>query len=129
MELMQNVAKQQNSQMNPSSLHAGHPKQTQVEQIQQAEKVQEQKSHDPVHQIQKIDSEKDVEELVKDLNKALNPFNTSLRFGFDNSSEVFYVSVIESQTNRMIRRFPAEEAVSLLPKMQEVTGVLFDTTG
>ncbi len=129
MELMQTVAKQQNTQINPSSAQVTQVKQTQTEQIQQAQKVQEQKANDPMEQVQKIDSEKDVKELVQDLNKALNPFNTSLRFGFDNSSDVFYVSVIESQSNKMIRRFPAEEAVNLLPKMQEVTGVLFDTTG
>lgn len=129
MELMQTVAKQQNTQINPSSAQVTQVKQTQTEQIQQAQKVQEQKANEPMEQVQKIDSEKDVKELVKDLNKALNPFNTSLRFGFDNSSDVFYVSVIESQSNKMIRRFPAEEAVNLLPKMQEVTGVLFDTTG
>ncbi len=129
MELMQTVAKQQNTQTNPSSAQVTQVKQTQTEQIQQAQKVQEQKANEPMEQVQKIDSEKDVKELVKDLNKALNPFNTSLRFGFDNSSDVFYVSVIESQSNKMIRRFPAEEAVNLLPKMQEVTGVLFDTTG
>lgn len=129
MELMQNVAKQQNTQVNPSSVQVSQSKQTQTRQIQQEQKIQEQKVNDPLKQMQKIDSEKDVKELVKDLNKALNPFNTSLKFGFDNSAEVFYVSVIESQSNRMIRRFPAEEAVTLLPKMQEVTGVLFDTTG
>jgi flagellar protein FlaG len=29
----------------------------------------------------------------------------------------------------MIRRFPAEEAVGFLPKMREVTGILFDSKG
>ena len=70
-----------------------------------------------------------MEDLVKELNRALNPFNTSLRFGFDNSSEDFFVSVIESQTNRMIRRFPAEKAAEFLPKIQEVNGFLFDEKG
>lgn len=129
MELMQTVAKQQNSQINPSSAQIVQSHQTQTEQIQQEQKIEEQKSNKPEEQSRKIDSEKDVEELVQDLNNALDPFNTSLRFGFDNRSDIFYVSVIESQTNKMIRRFPAEEAVNLLPKMQEVTGVLFDTTG
>lgn len=129
MELMQTVAKQQNSQINPSSAQVVKSQETQTEQIQQAQKIQEQKANDPVEQSKKIDSEKDIKDLVQDLNKALDPFNTSLRFGFDNRSDIFYVSVIESQTNKMIRRFPAEEAVNLLPKMQEVTGVLFDTTG
>ena len=77
----------------------------------------------------KIDSQEKLEALVDDLNKSLSPINTSLRFGYDNSSEDFYVSVIEAQTDRLIRRFPAEQAQTLLPAMQELTGMLFDVKG
>ena len=75
-----------------------------------------------------INSEKDVKDLVKQLNKAMEPIGTNLKFGVD-SQDVFYVSVIEQQTNKMIRRFPAEQAHEFLPKMQEVSGILFDTKG
>ncbi len=76
----------------------------------------------------KINSKKDVQDLVKELNKALEPMNTNIKFGVD-SQDIFYVSVIEAQTNKMIRRFPAEKAQDFLPKMQEVTGILFDSKG
>jgi len=75
-----------------------------------------------------IKNEKDVENLVQDLNKALEPMGTNLKFGVD-SQDIFYVSVIEASTNKMIRRFPAEQAQEFLPKVQEVTGVLFDSKG
>jgi flagellar protein FlaG len=75
-----------------------------------------------------IKNEKDVENLVQDLNKALEPMGTNLKFGVD-SQDVFYVSVIEASSNKMIRRFPAEQAQEFLPKVQEVTGVLFDSKG
>jgi flagellar protein FlaG len=52
-----------------------------------------------------------------------------LRFGFDNSSKDFYVSVIDTQRNAVLRRFPLEQAEQLLPKMKEVTGILFDIKG
>lgn len=74
-------------------------------------------------------TENQVSKLVDELNRSLDPFNTSIRFGFDNTSDIFYVSVIETQSNRMIRRFPAEEAQALLPKIQEVNGLLFDERG
>lgn len=76
----------------------------------------------------KINSEKDVQDLVAQLNKAIQPMNTDINFGVD-SQDVFYVSVIDTKTDRMIRRFPAEQAESLLPKMQEVSGTLFDAKG
>jgi flagellar protein FlaG len=54
--------------------------------------------------------------------------STNLRFGVD-MQDVFYVSVIDAETSKMIRRFPAEQAEQLLPKMQEVSGILFDSKG
>ena len=33
------------------------------------------------------------------------------------------------ETSKIIRRFPAEKAADFLPKMQEVTGMLFDMKG
>jgi flagellar protein FlaG len=125
MELMQNVAKTQNTQIQQPT-NTVQMQQHQTEAIQKAEINQEKTSE---QNVQKIDSEKDMETLVKELNDSISPFRTSLRFGFDNSSSDFYVSVIESQTNRMISRFPAEKAVEFLPKIQEVNGFLFDQKG
>jgi flagellar protein FlaG len=128
MELMQNVAKMQNSQIQPAqdSTPSAKMQQLQSESIQKTainqEKISEQNT-------QKIDSEKDMETLVKELNESISPFRTSLRFGFDNTTEDFYVSVIESQSNRIISRFPAEKAAEFLPKIQEVNGFLFDQKG
>ena len=133
MELMQNVAKMQNSQTTSSQPStSAQMQQHQVQAIEKAtihqQKMSEQNSVNNV-ETRKVDSQRDIEELVQDLNRALDPFNTSLRFGFDNRSEDFYVSVIEAQTNRMIRRFPAEKAAEFLPKIQEVNGFLFDEKG
>lgn len=77
----------------------------------------------------KVESQEQLEEIVNELNHALDPFRTAIRFGFDNSSEDFYVSIIDSRSNDTIRRFPAEEAYSLIPKMNELVGILFDTKG
>ena len=69
-----------------------------------------------------------MQDLVDQLNQAMAPMNTNLRFGVD-AQDIFFVSVIESETSKMIRRFPAEQAADFLPKMQEVTGMLFDSKG
>jgi flagellar protein FlaG len=73
-----------------------------------------------------INSAEQVEQLVNELNKALAPINTDIKFGVD-SNDTFYVAVNDANTGRMIRRFPAEEAETLLPKMQDVSGALLDT--
>lgn len=126
MELMQNVAKMQSSQMTQTSNSTEIAKvSVQPTQLQQsadnAKEVAQEESR-----TRKVESQGDMEKLVKQLNQALDPFRTSLRFGYD---DTFYVSVIETESNKMIRRFPAEQAADILPKIQDLNGFLFDEKG
>ncbi len=129
MDGIANVARQQQSQVSTQEVQGRT-----TQQVQQ--QIQQPKQENVVKELQKevadagtkIDSKEQVQSLVDQLNKAMAPMNTSLRFGVD-SQDIFYVSVIESETSKMIRRFPAEQAMDFLPKMQEVTGILFDSKG
>jgi len=133
MDGIANVVRQQQSQTISSESHAKV-----AEQAQKVSAVQVQKTDlndlvkeiakDAKTDVNKISTEKDMQNLVKQLNDALAPMNTDLKFGVD-SQDIFYVSVIESKSNKILRRFPAEQAQDLLPKMQEVTGILFDRKG
>lgn len=125
MDGIANVAKQQQSQVN--SQEAQGRVAQQVQQPKQVDVVKEIQKESAVSS-QKINSKEQVKDLVDQLNKAMAPMNTNLKFGVD-SQDVFYVSVVESETSKMIRRFPAEQAADFLPKMQEVTGILFDSRG
>ena len=124
MDGIANVARQQQSQS--SSVESQGRAAQQVQQTEQnvVKEIQKETSATET----KINSKEQVQELVKELNNAMAPMNTNLKFGVD-SQDVFYVSVIESETSKLLRRFPAEQAADFLPKMQEVTGMLFDTTG
>jgi len=125
MDGIANVAKQQQSQV--SSAETQGRVAQQVQQPTQVDVVKEMQKEN-VQNTQKINSKEQVQDLVDQLNRAMAPMNTSLKFGVD-SQDIFYVSVIESETSKMIRRFPAEQAQDFLPKMQEVTGILFDSKG
>jgi flagellar protein FlaG len=122
MDGIANVARQQQTQINVQDTQSKLTDVMGVE--QQAQESQESNSATEV----KINSKEEVEELVEKLNDAMAPITTNLKFGVD-MQDVFYVSVIEAKTDRMIRRFPAEQAFDFLPKMQEVTGILFDSKG
>jgi len=130
MDGIANVARQQQSQVSSPETQgrAAAQVQQQVQQPSNTNEVAKQMAVEAENSGTKINSAKDVENLVKDLNKALAPMSTNLKFGVD-SQDIFYVSVIESETSKMIRRFPAEQAQDFLPKMQEVTGILFDSKG
>jgi len=125
MDGIANVARQQQSQVSSQEVQGRATQQ--VQQPQQVDVVKEIQK-DNVQSAQKIDSKEQVQDLVDQLNRAMAPMNTNLKFGVD-SQDIFYVSVIESETSKMIRRFPAEQAQDFLPKMQEVTGILFDSKG
>jgi len=126
MDGIANVARQQQSQVGTAE--------TQGRAVERTNQINSQKT-DVVEQMQKqasegvkLDSKKDVEDLVKQLNDTMSPITTNIKFGVD-KDDVFYVSVIEAKTHKMIRRFPAEKAAEFLPKMKEVTGILFDSKG
>lgn len=129
MDGIANIAKQQQSQFGSQESNAKISQQ-QVQQVQQVHKVDvvKQMQEENTNNTQKIDSKEKVQDLVDELNKALSPMNTSLKFGVD-MQDIFYVSVIDAETSKMIRRFPAEDAATLLPKMREVSGILFDSKG
>lgn len=123
MEIFNSTAKQQSTQIQAEQKNIS--KQVAVQEAKPKVEITQQKAENQ----KPISSEAEARELIASLNKALNPFSTSLRFGFDNSSEVFYVSVIDTNTSDMIRRFPIEQAFTLAAKMNEVTGIIFDEKG
>ena len=131
MDGIANVARQQQSQVSSADTHGRV-----AEQAQQVAQAQKQSVNDVAKEMPqqaekngtKINSKKDVQNLVQKLNYALAPMSTDLKFGVD-SQDIFYISVVDTKSNSMIRRFPAEQAQDFLPKMQEVTGILFDSKG
>jgi len=133
MDGIANVARQQQSQVSPQEAQGRVAEQMQTtQQVAQSRMKQD----NVVKEMQeasstsneKINSQKDVEELVKKLNEAMSPLSTDIKFGVD-QHDIFYVAAIDAKTHKMIRRFPAEQAQDFLPKMQEVTGILFDSKG
>ena len=128
MDGIANAAKQQQAQVSNQQSQGRVSQQVQQQQAQKVDVVK-QMQQESSEKPQKISSKEEVQDIVNQLNDALAPMNTSLKFGFDNTSDVFYVSVLESETSKLIRRFPAEQAAEFLPKMQEVTGMLFDLKG
>ena len=129
MEILQTAAKVQQAQMGTARASEAPATQS-VQQLQKAQISQDKVSEANTEaKTTKVSSQKEMDALIDQLNKSLDPFNTSLRFGFDDSSKDFYVSVIDTQHNKVLRRFPLEQAEQLLPKMKEVTGMLFDIKG
>jgi flagellar protein FlaG len=71
----------------------------------------------------------ELKSLTEKLNKEMNPLNTSIKFGFDDSVEEMFVNVMDTKTEKIIRKIPSDEALELMAKMREIVGMLFDTKG
>jgi len=133
MDGIANVARQQQSQVNSTEIQEKTHNQSQ--QVQNTTPTRT-KQTDVIKEMQnsaandkkKIDSKESVEDLVKKLNDALAPLSTNIKFGVD-KNDIFYVAAVDTKTGKVIRRYPAEEANGFLPKMQEVSGILFDSKG
>ncbi len=126
MDGIANVARTQQTTMTHQSTNEAQLGKK-VDSIEQM-RLSEQKSEELKNQGTIDFTKDDVNDLVKELNDAISPFNTSLRFGVD-KEDIFYVSVIDTKSDKMLRRYPAEAAFELLPKMRDVGGLLFDSKG
>ncbi|WP_104722090.1 FlaG family protein [Helicobacter mesocricetorum] len=91
------------------------------------QQAQEMKSIEEFQKNQdKEDKRQQLNELAQQLNKELNPLNTSISFGFNEDINGMYVSVTETSTNRLIRKIPSDEAMELMAKMKEIVGIIFN---
>lgn len=77
--------------------------------------------------VEKLKAE--LRKLTEQLNREINPLNTSIRFGFDDRIDSMYVNVIDTQKDRVIRKIPSDEAIKLMEKMREIIGIIFDKQG
>jgi flagellar protein FlaG len=77
---------------------------------------------------EKITKEK-LQELTQKLNKEMEPLNPDIKFNFNDKIDNFVVNVIDKKTDRVIRKFPPEEALKIMEKMRELVGALFDKKG
>ncbi len=120
MDGIANVAKIQQTQLDTTD------KQTRVQETTQTQNRLNQGQEEEKNK--KINSQGDMDSLISKLNETVSLMNQDVKFGVDQDN-IFYVSVIDTKENRVIHRFPAEKAAEFLPKMKEVTGILFDSKG
>ncbi|ADR33576.1 flagellar protein FlaG protein [Sulfuricurvum kujiense DSM 16994] len=81
--------------------------------------------------VQKADKPSNMTEnikLIEDLNHSLGQLNTTLRFRVDDESNVFYVAVIDTKTDEILRRFPLEELPNSAAIHPNASGIFLNTS-
>ncbi len=102
--------------------NAGYTNKTTVQKNNEISKTES--NHKSVKEIKK-----ELQKVVEDLNRAMNPLNTDLQFKFNNKIEELTVQVVDKKNNCVIREFPPKDALKLMEKMRELVGMLFDKKG
>jgi len=127
MDIFSGIKNIQNNQYEPNMLknqdiHKIKPDKTQVEKNNEIQKHQiDKKSKDEIR--------KELQKIVEELNREMNPLNIDLKFKFNDKIDELTVMVIDKKTNEVIREFPPKEALRLMEKMRELVGMLFDKKG
>lgn len=120
----------QNIASTGSTYQTGMKTASQVQQTTEAKSssaTEVQKQTDELSEKQKQqDLRGELVKLTEDLNKEMNPLNINVKFGFEDKIGEMFVSVFEKDTNKLIRKFPSDEAVALMSKMREIIGIIFD---
>lgn len=70
---------------------------------------------------------KEMNETLDEMNSFLQDMKRNLSFSLDEQSGQSVITVKDSETDEVIRQIPSEELVVLRKKMDDLTGLLFDT--
>ena len=89
----------------------------------------EKSSKEEIDHTKQEEIKEKLKSLTEKLNKEMEPLNTSVKFGFDDKVDEMVVNVMDTKTDKVIRKIPSDEALKLMAKMREVVGMLFDTKG
>jgi flagellar protein FlaG len=91
--------------------------------IKVLEEVQREKA------VAKGGASEEVRELAEEMNEIMDDLKTSLGFSIrDELPNQVVVEIKNRETGDLIRQIPAEQLISIKEKMDEFTGMIFDTS-
>lgn len=73
-------------------------------------------------------SENTIKQAVSDINKRINP-NTVARYGFHDDTNRVTIKIVDKNSDKVIKEFPAEETLDMIAKVWELAGVFLDERG
>ena len=79
-------------------------------------------------QRKNVPSESTVKQAVSDINKRINP-NTIARYGYHEETNRVTIKIVDKDSDKVIKEFPAEETLDMIAKVWELAGVFLDERG
>ena len=82
---------------------------------------------EPQGKVKSIANEKEVTEVVIEVNDFLQNMNKNLSFSIDEDLGDSIITIKDSESDEVIRQIPSEELLVIRKKMDSLVGVLFET--
>jgi flagellar protein FlaG len=90
------------------------------------EKHVRENNKESANESQVLSGNRDVEDVVKNLNSITKNFNEKVQFSFHDKTNRIIIKVINSDTNEVVREIPAKYSLKLLEHFQEYLGLFID---
>jgi flagellar protein FlaG len=71
----------------------------------------------------------EMQKLTEELNKKVNQFSASIKFGFNDKTNSIAVSMMDGAKEASVKQISPQEATKLADRMSYVLGILFDQKG
>ena len=76
--------------------------------------------------VAQVQGQRDLEEAVKALAKAVSVVNERLAFSLHRDSGIMYVQVIDNKTNEIIKQIPPDKVMDAVARIRDMIGMLLD---
>ncbi|MDD6340029.1 MAG: flagellar protein FlaG [Butyrivibrio sp.] len=75
-----------------------------------------------------VPSEGTIKQAISDINKKINP-NTVAEYGYHDETNRVTIKIVDKETDKTIKEFPAEETLDMIAKVWELAGMFLDEKG
>lgn len=70
-------------------------------------------------------SENAIRQAIADINKKINA-NTTAEYGYHDKTNTVIIKIVDKDSNKVIREYPAEETLDMIAKVWELAGMFLD---
>lgn len=90
------------------------------------ERGKAQENSQPNQQTEKVLPKEDAQVMTESINQFLTSTDSQLRFVFHDQLNEYYVTIINSATNEVIKEVPSKKMLDIHAAMKEFVGLLLD---
>ena len=78
--------------------------------------------------VAQVADAKAAKEAVAALNQRLDPMDTAVRFELDDSTGKTVITMLDTESNSVVRQFPSEDTLAMIRALDQHQGLLINTT-